>query len=46
MMRPDAPTLSPAYRAHIEKVLATAPPLNAEQRERIAALLRAGGGVR
>ncbi len=31
---------------HVQKVLADAPPLNDEQRNRIAALLRVGGGVR
>lgn len=29
--------------AHIEKVVAEAPPLTAEQRDRLAALLRGGG---
>ncbi|MGV0695861.1 hypothetical protein [Mycobacterium paraintracellulare] len=30
-------------RVHIERVLASAPPLTAEQRDRIAAILRSGG---
>lgn len=30
---------------HVAKVLAGAPPLSEEQRERIAALLRVGGGA-
>lgn len=30
---------------HVEKVLAQAPPLNDEQRNRIASLLRVGGGA-
>ena len=31
---------------HVARVVAEAPPLTDEQRERIAALLRAGGGAR
>ncbi len=51
---PDDPELIEARRnlralrleEHVERVLADAPPLNDEQRNRIAALLRIGGGVR
>jgi hypothetical protein len=50
--RPDDPQLDDAYRnlrekrlaEHIEKVLAQAPPLTAEQRDRLATILTAGGG--
>ena len=50
---PDDPELIEARRNlralrledHVKKVLAGAPPLSDEQREHIAALLRAGGGV-
>jgi hypothetical protein len=31
-------------RQHIERVVSQAPPLNAEQRARLAALLQSGGG--
>lgn len=49
---PDDPELIEARRNlralrledHVRKVLAGAPPLTDEQRERIAELLRAGGG--
>jgi hypothetical protein len=50
---PDDPELIAARRSlralrleeHVQEVLAGAPPLSDEQRERIAALLRAGGGA-
>lgn len=50
---PDDPELSAARRdlraaklaAHIAKVVAEAPPLTAEQRDRLAVLLRGGGSV-
>lgn len=51
---PDDPELVEARRnlralklaEHVQKVLDGAPPLTDEQRERIAALLRAGGDAR
>lgn len=50
--QPDDPELVEARRdlavlsleEHIRRVVAEAPPLTDEQRDRIAALLRAGGG--
>jgi hypothetical protein len=50
---PDDPALIEARRNlraerlanHVRRVVAEAPPLSTEQRERIAALLRAGGGA-
>lgn len=49
-MRPDsagqAPATVTAIADHIEKTLASAPPLTLEQRERIATLLRPTAGGR
>jgi len=49
--QPDDPDLIDARRSlaaetlaeHVARVVATAPPLTAEQRDRIAAILRGGG---
>lgn len=48
--RPDRDDLTRDYAAQrisdcVQKILAKAPPLTDEQRERIAALLRAGGAI-
>jgi hypothetical protein len=39
-------TPTATFSEHVQKVLAEAPPLTDEQRNRIAALLRVGGGAR
>ena len=42
----SAKDADPAIAEHVKTILADAPPLNDETRNRIAALLRVGGGVR